>query len=210
MVEGVTHRQVRRRVPPHAVGLPVPGQHRDHLQQHQRLHRQPAGAVSPSRWIRRVFKPQQYYLIGFVAGLVAGRPTSSRSNSACGMTSTRWSRKPTARRSRSSSRTTTSRPTRTTSTTPTRTTSRRAFRPRIEINEQDGDSQRDLASSTGRDSSRIASSRSRTSSSGGAWRSRHPEQRAGVPGDPRHLSQTSCRSAATRTTGRTSTTCSTA
>ena len=38
------HLQVRRRVPQHRVAVPVPRQHRDHLQRHQRVHRQPAGA----------------------------------------------------------------------------------------------------------------------------------------------------------------------
>ena len=37
----------------HRVGLPVPGQHRDHLQQHQRLHRQPSRLRWRWRWSRR-------------------------------------------------------------------------------------------------------------------------------------------------------------
>ncbi len=37
------HREERLRVPEDPVGLPVPRQHRDHLQQRQRLHRQPPG-----------------------------------------------------------------------------------------------------------------------------------------------------------------------
>ena len=38
--QGRAHLQVRRRVPAAAVRLPVPWQHGDHLQQHQRFHRQ--------------------------------------------------------------------------------------------------------------------------------------------------------------------------
>ncbi len=38
------HVQVRRRVSQHRVAVPVPRQHRDHLQRHQRVHRQSAGA----------------------------------------------------------------------------------------------------------------------------------------------------------------------
>ena len=42
LVQGRAHGEVRRRVPHAAVGLPVPGQQRDHLQQHHGLHRQQA------------------------------------------------------------------------------------------------------------------------------------------------------------------------
>ena len=52
------------RVPQHPVGVPVPRQHRDHLQQRQRLHRQPAGG-RPVALDSPVFTPQQFYLIGF-------------------------------------------------------------------------------------------------------------------------------------------------
>ena len=37
-----------------------------------------------------VFKPQQFYAIGFAAGLVAPRTTGSPWSSACATTTTRW------------------------------------------------------------------------------------------------------------------------
>ena len=40
---GRAHAEGRLRVPDDPVGLPVPGQHRNHLQQRQRFHRQPPG-----------------------------------------------------------------------------------------------------------------------------------------------------------------------
>ena len=42
--QGGPHGQVRRRVPEHRIAVPVSRQHRDHLQRHQRVHRQPSGA----------------------------------------------------------------------------------------------------------------------------------------------------------------------
>ena len=51
--------------PAHPVGLPVPGEHRDHLQRHQRLHRQPAelGGGEPRL---AALQAAAVYLIGFL------------------------------------------------------------------------------------------------------------------------------------------------
>ena len=66
----------------HPVGLPVPGQHGNHLQQRHGLHRQPPAAVAVAL-DSPVFKPQQYLRDWLRAGLVArDRPADARARPA--------------------------------------------------------------------------------------------------------------------------------
>ena len=120
------HLQVRRRVPQHRVRVPVPRQQRDHLQQHHRLHRQPADPggggtrfadVPAAAVLRDRLRP----------GLLA---RDRRLSLELGLRYDFYSvvKEADGRRARSSSKTTPSAPTRTTSTMRTRTTSRRACR----------------------------------------------------------------------------------
>ncbi len=65
LVQGRAHGEVRRRVPHAAVGLPVPGQQRDHLQQHHGLHRQQAQRGRRGAGLARIQAAAGTYLIGF-------------------------------------------------------------------------------------------------------------------------------------------------
>ena len=92
---GGEYRRIRSR-------LPVPRQHRDHLQQRQRLHRQPAGrgAVALDS---PVFTPQQFYLIGFAQdSWRAERPADPRARPALRLLlrrqGSRWPRQAVLRR----------------------------------------------------------------------------------------------------------------
>ena len=181
------HVQVRRRIPQHRVPVQVPRQHRDHLRRHQRVHRQPA---DPGGGLARLARLHAGTVLRdrLRAGHVARRPAGSRSSSDSATTSTRWSRRRTARPSRSSSRTTTSAPIPTTSTTPTRTTSRRGCRRSISSTARRRCA-RATGTSTAPASSRIASSRSRTSSSAAACSRPTSRRRARLPGGSGDLSQ---------------------
>ena len=80
--EGRTYLQVRRRVPAAAVGFPVPGQHGNHLQQRQRLHRQQAERRCGGARLAGV-QPAAALPDWLHAGLVAGeRPPDARARAA--------------------------------------------------------------------------------------------------------------------------------